>query len=31
METFAFTVTAEEELMNALKACGPMLKEAVKI
>ena len=31
IETFAFTVTAEEELMNALKACGPMLKEAVKI
>jgi hypothetical protein len=31
METFVFTVTAEEELMNALKACGPMLKEAVNI
>jgi hypothetical protein len=31
METIAFTVTAEEELMNALKACGPMLKEAVNI
>jgi hypothetical protein len=30
-ETFAFTVTAEEELINALKACGPMLKEAIKI
>jgi hypothetical protein len=24
-----FTITAEEELMNALKACGPLLMEAV--
>lgn len=26
-----FAMTAEEELMNALKACGPLLKEAVNL